>query len=351
MTSYPERQKLVEWIGEAIGAGARKCPACKEVGISLRTYQRWTQGGEVSEDQRPKAQRPAPANKLSEQEREEILATCNQKEYAALPPSQIVPRLADTGVYLASESSFYRILKAADQLHHRGRAKEKQKRKPPTTYVAEAANEVWTWDISYLPTWVRGQFFYLYLIMDIFSRKIVGWEVHEREGGEEAAVLIQRTVMAEHCFRKPLVLHADNGSPMKSQTMQTKLYDLGIIPSHSRPRVSNDNPYSESLFRTLKYCPKWPPKGFESIETARRWVSQFVGWYNEEHCHSNIRFVTPAQRHRGEDKEILAKRDRVYAQAKEKNPARWSGQTRNWNPVGPVALNPEQEERQIKEAA
>ncbi len=351
MTSYPERQNLVTWIGEALEVGARKKPACEEAGISLRTYQRWTQGGEVGEDRRPEAQRPEPANKLSEGEREEILAVCNQAEYEDLPPSQIVPRLADKGVYLASESSFYRILKAADQLHHRGRAKEGRKHPTPTTHVAKAANEVWSWDISYLPTWVRGQFFYLYLIVDIFSRKIVGWEVHDREGGEEAAALIQRTVMAERCFRKPLVLHADNGSPMKSQTMQVKLYDLGIVPSHSRPRVSNDNPYSESLFRTLKYCPQWPSQGFESMEAARKWVRQFVGWYNEEHRHSRIRFVTPAQRHRGEDREILAERDRVYARAKEGNPARWSGQTRNWEPMGPVALNPERSEKEIKQAA
>ena len=297
------------------------------------------------------AQRPVPANKLSVQEREQILETCNQPEYADLPPSQIVPRLADKGVYQASESSFYRILKAADQLHHRGRAKAKQKRQPPTTHVAVSANEVWSWDISYLPSWVRGQFFYLYLIMDVFSRKIVGWEVHDREGGEEAATLIQRTVLAEHCFRKPLVLHADNGSPMKSQTMQIKLYDLGIVPSHSRPRVSNDNPYSESLFRTLKYCPQWPSQGFESVQTAREWVSQFVRWYNEKHRHSKIRFVTPAQRHRGEDTKILARRNQLYVQAKEKHPARWSGKTRDWTTVGPVALNPENVDREIKQAA
>ena len=265
--------------------------------------------------------------------------------------AQIVPMLADKEEYIASESTFYRTLKEADQQHHRGRAKTREKRKPPTTHIAEAPNEVWTWDISYLPTWVRGQFFYLYLIVDIFSRKIVGWEVHEREGGEEAAALIERSILAERCFRKPLVLHADNGSPMKSQTMQIKLYDLGIIPSYSRPRVSNDNPYSESLFRTLKYCPKWPPNGFESLTTAREWIARFVGWYNEEHRHSQIRFVTPGQRHRCEDEEILARRDQVYARAKEKNPARWSGRTRNWSPIESVALNPEKDETKLKQAA
>lgn len=348
---YPERQKLVGWINEAVEAGARQRPACEEAGISQRTFQRWTQDGQIKEDRRPLVKRPDPANKLSEEEREAILETCNKEEYASLPPSQIVPRLADKGVYVASESSFYRILKDADQLNHRGRAKDRQKRQPPTTHVAQRPNEVWSWDISYLPSRVRGQFFYLYLILDIYSRKIVGWEVHQREGGEEAAALIQRAVLAERCFGNPLVLHADNGSPMKAQTMQTKLYDLGIVPSHSRPRVSNDNPYSESLFRTLKYCPQWPSQGFESVEAARKWVDRFVYWYNEEHRHSQIRFVTPGQRHRGEDKQILRNREQVYAQAKERNPSRWSGQPRNWKPVDRVALNPERSREVTADAA
>ncbi|RDH87553.1 MAG: IS3 family transposase [endosymbiont of Escarpia spicata] len=351
VTSYPERQERVKWIGEAVASGARKALACEEAGITIRTLQRWTQDGDIGEDQRSKAQRPEPGNKLSEQERRKIVETCNQPKYASLPPSQIVPMLADKGEYLASESSFYRVLQEAGQLNHRGRSKAKQRRQPPTTHIAQSANEVWSWDISYLPSSVRGQYFYLYLIMDIYSRKIVGWEVHDCEGGEEAAALIQRTVLAEHCFRKPLVLHADNGSPMKSQTMRIKLYDLGIIASHSRPRVSNDNPYSESLFRTLKYCPQWPSHGFESVQAARKWVSQLVRWYNEEHHHSQIRFVTPAQRHMGEDVAILAKRDQVYTQAKKKNPSRWSGETRNWAPVASVALNPERDNGELAQAA
>jgi len=339
------------WISEAIEAGARKKPACEEAGISVRTAQRWLQAGEIKEDRRSSVKRSAPASTLSEEEREAILTTCNEEEYASLPPSQIVPRLADKGVYIASESSFYRILKDANQVNHRGRAKAKQKRQAPTTHIAKKPNSVWSWDISYLPSRVRGQFYYLYLILDIYSRKIVGWEVHEREGGDEAAALIQRAVLAEGCFGQPLVLHADNGSPMKAQTMQTKLYDLGIVPSHSRPRVSNDNPYSESLFRTLKYCPQWPSQGFESLEAARRWVSRFVDWYNGEHRHSQIRFVTPEQRHRGEDKAILERRNEVYAKAKERNPSRWSGQTRNWAPVDGVALNPERTKEDCAEAA
>jgi len=335
---------MVEWISEAVDAGARKEKASQELGLSIRTIQRWVEGDKVKEDQRPLIARSAPNNKLSGAERSEILAVCNQSEYASVPPSQIVPRLADEGQYLASESTFYRVLNEANQLNHRGRSKAAKRSKAPTTHIATQANQVWSWDISYLPSHVRGLYYYLYLIEDIYSRKIVGWEVHESETGESAAELMQRTVIVEQCFRKPLVLHSDNGSPMKSCTLQSKLVDLGITPSHSRPRVSNDNAYSESLFRTLKYCPQWPSQGFTSLDIARDWVNSFVNWYNNEHRHSRIKFVTPAQRHRGEDKAILQKRDNVYELAKSRNPERWSGNTRDWNPVGDVALNPEKEE-------
>ncbi len=340
----------MKWIAEAVQSGARKDRACDTVGLSTRTIQRWQgEGGEVKADQRPQAKHPVPANKLSEAERSQVVEVCNRPEYASLPPSQIVPKLADQGEYIASESSFYRILNDAEQLHHRGRSKAARGRKAPTTHTAQGANEVWTWDISYLPTSVRGLFYYLYLIVDIYSRKIVGWEVHESETGELAAELMQRAVLAEQCFREPLVLHSDNGAPMKSHTLQNKLADLGITASHSRPRVSNDNPYSESLFRTLKYCPQWPKDGFATLEEARVWVGSFVSWYNDEHCHSSIKFVTPAQRHRGEDKAVLKKRDNVYELAKAKHPERWSGKTRNWNPEGAVTLNPEK--KKPKEAA
>ena len=340
---------MVEWINEAVDAGARKEKASQELGLSIRTIQRWVEGDKLKEYQRPLIERPTPNNKLSEAERSRILAVCNQPKYASVPPSQIVPRLADEGQYLASEATFYRVLNEAGQLNHRGRSKAVKRSKPPTTHIATDANQVWSWDISYLPGNVRGLYHYLYLIEDIYSRKIVGWEVHDSETGESAAELMQRTVIAEQCFRKPLVLHSDNGSPMKSYTLQSKLYDLGITPSHSRPRVSNDNAYSESLFRTLKYCPQWPSQGFGSLGDARDWVKRFVNWYNNEHRHSRIKFVTPAQRHRREDKSILEKRHHVYERAKARSPERWSGNTRDWSPAGDVALNPEKEE--IKEVA
>lgn len=243
------------------------------------------------------------------------------------------------------------MLRERKLLKHRGRSRKRKKTKLPTTHIAKKANEVWSWDISYLPGKIKGQHYYLYLIEDIYSRKGVGYEVHECEQGDLAADLVQKTVIKERCFKAPLVLHSDNGAPMKSQTMLAKLYELGITPSRSRPRVSNDNPFSESLFRTLKYCPQWPSGGFKSIEEAREWVNKFMDFYNDKHRHSQIRFVTPAQRHAGEDAELLSKRDIVYAKAKVRNPRRWSGATRNWQPIGAVLLNPGRELNKMKKAA
>ncbi len=341
MISPPHRQTAGVLINEAVTAGARRAKACAALEISDRTLRRWTKDGQIHPDRRPLVPRPEPANKLSAAECAAVLEVCNSKEFASLPPSQIVPKLADQGRYLASESSFYRILRADGQQHHRGRAKPPVRRKPPTSYQASAPCEVWTWDITWMPGPVAGLFFYLYLIVDIFSRKIVGWEVHEREGAELAAVLIRRAVLAEGCIARPLVLHADNGSPMKGATMKTTLEKLGIIASYSRPRVSNDNPFSEALFRTCKYRPNWPAKGFATKAEAQAWVKSFAGWYNGEHLHSGIRFVTPDERHAGHDRATLDSRASLYANAKAQNPERWSGKTRNWQPAGPVWLNPE----------
>lgn len=302
-------------------------------------------------DVRTTTPRPRPTNALSAEEHRAILAVCNSPPFASLPPSQIVPRLADQGRYLASEATFYRVLKAAGQQHHRGRSRAAHKPATPTTHRAAAANQVWSWDITYLKSPVRGQYYYLYLIEDIYSRKAVGWEVYTQESGESAAELMQRTVLNERCAGKPVVLHSDNGAPMKSVTLLSKLEDLGITPSRGRPRVSNDNPYSESLFRTLKYCPQWPKDGFADLDAARSWVRDFIRWYNHEHRHSRIRFVTPAQRHRGEDHEVLAKRHALYQQARGQHPHRWSGATRNWQPIGAVTLNPEREQPALETAA
>jgi len=339
MISTPDRRRIVTLIDAARRAGARLSPACNVAGIDVRTYQRWTKGGKVKPDKRPLVSRPAPANKLTQEERQCVLDTCHHPAYASMPPGQIVPRLADQGYYLASESSFYRILHDADEQHHRGRNAKPRRQNAPQGYCATGPNQVWSWDITWLPSPIRGMYFYLYMIVDIYSRKVVGWEVHPMESAAFAAKLVHKAILAEGCLLDPPVLHADNGGPQKGFTMKAKLEALGVTPSYSRPRVSNDNPYSESLFRTCKYRPGYPVKGFDCIEAARRWVRRFVCWYNEEHLHSAIRYVTPSQRHRGEDKNLLVNRHKIYKQAQQKQPNRWSGKSRNWQQVEEVWLN------------
>jgi transposase InsO family protein len=307
----------------------------------LRTYQRWTYKEGCKVDGRPGAERAEPTNKLSKEEHQLILDTCNHKAYRNLPPSQIVPALADEGIYVASEASFYRVLRQADQLHHRGKAQAPRKVNKPKSHRATGPNQVWSWDITFLATLISGMFYRLYLVMDIYSRKIVGWEIHENETAEHASLLIRKACLVEGVCEKGLVLHSDNGSPMKGATMLATLQRLGIVPSFSRPSVSNDNPYSESLFGTMKYTPAFPSKPFESKDAARAWVHDFVRWYNNDHRHSGIRFVTPSERHSSEEQAILDKRKAVYEAAKIENPGRWSGETRNWTPVGEVWLNPE----------
>jgi len=341
MISTPDRQNAMTLIAEAATAGARHSLACTELGLNARTARRWRGREGPPADRRPDAPRPAPSNKLTAAERAAVLATCNSTEFQSQPPSQIVPSLADRGDYIASEASFYRILREEDQQQHRGRAKPPGPRKAPTTHRARGPCQVWSWDITWLPGPILGTFLYLYLILDIFSRKIVGWEVHERESGDLAAELIRKAVLAEGCVLAPLVLHADNGSPMKAATMKATLERLGVIASYSRPRVSDDNPFSEALFRTCKYRPNWPSKGFAKKIEAQAWVEGFVRWYNTEHRHSGIRFVTPQMRHSGIEVAILEGRASVYATARAANPSRWTGPTRNWQPIGPVTLNPD----------
>ena len=327
-------------IAEAHRQGARLAPACRQLGLSLRTYQRWTQGEAVKADGRPTAARPPPANQLSAAERAQVLATCHTPAPARLPPSQIVPRLADQGEYLASESTFYRILHDAEEQRHRGRSRAPRPPAPPPRHCARGPCEVWSWDITWLPGPVKGLFFYLYLIIDLYSRKIVGWEVYACESAAYAAEVVRRAVLVEQCRDQPLVRHADNGSPMKGSALLETLYRLGVVTSYSRPRGSNDNPFSEAVFRTCKYRPEYPEHGFASLEAARAWILQFVTWYNHDHRHSRIRFVTPHERHSGQEAAIIAQREAVYEQAKARHPERWQGAIRNWKPVTEVWLNP-----------
>ena len=293
------------------------------LGISARTYRRWRNQQhnlDTLENQCQTVLR-TPANRLTEAERQQIISVCNQPNSQDLSPSQIVPKLADAGQYLASESTFYRILKTAGQLHYRGRAKPPKTIAKPKGYQATGPNQVYTWDITSLATTVKGSFYYLYLVEDIFSRKIAGWEVHDKESADHASQLIDQIALREG-HTPAQVLHSDNGGPMKGATMLVTLQRLGIFSSFSRPSVSNDNPYSESLFRTLKYAPKYPIKPFETLADARQWVADLANWYNDEHRHSSIHFVTPNQRYWGEDQTILQRRCALYLAARQKNPQR-----------------------------
>lgn len=330
-------------IDEAVAAGARCHRACEVLEITVRTLQRWKSRIRLAlpgDRRKAAAQTRTPHNALTKEERAEVMRVCNEPLYRSLPPSQIVPRLADAGTYIASESSFYRILRSVGQVNRRGLAEAPRQIPKPRGYCAVRPNQVWSWDITFLASNIRGQFHRLYMIEDIFSRKIVGWEVHHEELADHASVLITKACLAEGVRRHQLVLHADNGSPMKGATMLATLQRLGIVPSFSRPSVSDDNPFSESLFRTLKYTPAYPRRPFVGIGEARRWVHEFVTWYNHEHRHSAIKYVTPAQRHTGEEQRLLHRRHIVYQAAKALHPERWSGGTRDWQPVGEVWLNP-----------
>ena len=327
-------------LDEAVEAGAQQKQACETLDLDPRTVQRWISQG-IGEDRRA-GPRTTPTNKLSPAEKKEILVTLNSPEYRDLSVTQVVPRLADEGEYLASESTMYRVLREERQAAHRSAARPRTHTRP-RELVATGPNQVWSWDITYLRSPVRGSFFYLYMIVDVWSRKIVGAEVHDRECTDLAAALMHSACAREGIERDQVVLHSDNGSPMKGATLQATLEMLGIAPSYSRPRVSDDNPYSEALFRTVKYRPEYPSGPFESLEAARGWVEWFVGWYNTEHRHSQISFVTPQQRHDGEDIALLENRVEVYEKARARNPERWSGKSRNWSRVETVRLNPAKE--------
>jgi putative transposase len=324
-------------IDEAVSAGARLEKACDVLGLSERTVERWRQEDDGGRDRRA-GPHHAPAHQLSVAEKAKVLEVASSPEFRDMSPRQFVPMLADRGEYVASESSFYRVLKEAGQAAHRGRARRPSASRPKEL-VADAPNRVWCWDITYMRSSERGVFYFLYLVVDVYSRKIVGWTVHEEESQDFAADMIDTAIRREDVPEDTLVLHADNGGPMKGSTMLATLQRLGIIASFSRPSVSDDNAFIEALFRTMKYRPGYPRKPFDSIEAARGWVEDFVAWYNGEHLHSGIRYVTPNDRHAGRDVAILAKRRQLYATAKKRTPRRWTGDTRNWTPVGPVPLN------------
>lgn len=331
----------MELVTEASSNGCRIKVSCRDLEIDIKTFFRWKKDP-VDKRRGPLTE---PRNKLSIEEKDELIKVANSKEYMDYSPWIIVSKLADAGKYIASESTFYKVLKERKQLKHRGETKPVNRYRP-TPLVAYGPNEIWSWDITYLKTLVRGQYYYTYLMMDIWSRRIVGFDIKEEESMDYSSKLMSKLCHNEGIKKKQLVLHSDNGGPMKGATMLATLEKLGVAASFSRPRVSNDNPYSESLFKTLKYCPKYPER-FQSVEEAKRWMIIFTDWYNN-HPHSGIKFVSPNERHEGLDVEILKNRQEVYKKAKARNPERWSNRkTRNWDREEKVYLNHLQKDRDI----
>jgi transposase InsO family protein len=318
------------------------------VGISLRTLERWTrEDSGVDQRQGP---RTVPGNKLSEREERELLEVLTAPEYRDLSPRQVIPALAEQGKYIASEATAYRVLHKHGLQKHRENKRLATSRKP-AELVATAPNQVLCWDITYLKSPTLGTFYYLYLVTDIFSRRIVAARVYGAEKDENAAELFLEVQAREGLKPGQVTLHSDNGGPMKGATLKATLERLGILTSFSRPRVSDDNPYAESLFGTMKSRVGYPKKPFASIADAQAWVDAFVRWYNEEHRHSGLNWVTPMARHTGKEHALLRRRAETYRKARQRHPERWSRGIRDCSPAPAVTLNPARKKREVAQAA
>lgn len=337
MIKEADRVEVLSLIAEAIKNGARKSLSCKTLKISIRTFQRWSKPGGVIDKR--KSNNKSPANKLSLEEENLLFDTINDPGFCDLTPPLIVAQLADAEIYLASERTIYRRLRQRGQLSHRGQTNPKTYKKPKEC-VATGPNQVWSWDITHLKSTFAGQPFFLYLVMDLFSRMIAGWCVKETESTTHSSQLIEELCRLHHIQENQLTLHSDNGHPMRGSTMIETLTKLKVKISRNRPGVCSDNAYSESLFKTTKHNSRVIcPKQFDKIEDVYQWMIAFVDWYNNKHLHSGISYVTPYDRHHGYDKAILLNRHHVYEKARIRNPERWTGNVKAWACYDKVILN------------
>jgi putative transposase len=268
--------------------------------------------------------RPAPPLALSPDERRNVIDVLHSEQFCDDAPHQVFAKLLDQGQYLCSIRTMYRILES-----EHGCVKERRKQVQRPKYdkpelLATEPNQVWSWDITKLKGPVKWTYYYLYVILDIFSRYVVGWMIAHCEQAALAKRLIKDSCIKQNIVRDQLTVHADRGSSMKSKVVAHLLSDMGVTKTHSRPHVSNDNPYSEAQFKTLKYCPQFPER-FGSIQDARSFCQHFFNWYNKEHCHSGIALMTPEQVHYGLSDTIYQNRSDVLAAAFEKNPTRFKG--------------------------
>jgi putative transposase len=299
---------------EAVTSTKRACELLGVPGATLYRHRRPPVLG-------PPAPRPTPPNALSEPERQHILAVLRSKGYCDLAPAQVWARLLDDGIYLCSISTMYRLLAAAGENRERRRQRTHPAKKRPEL-MATAPNRVWSWDITKLHGPTRGVYYELFVIIDIFSRYVVAWMVAPTETGELAKEFIDAAIAAQGIEADQLALHADRGTSMTSKPVAQPLVDPGVARSHSRPHVSNDNPYSELNFKTLKYCPAFRGR-FGSIHDARAFCTSFFTYYNHEHRHSGIGLHTPASVHNGTATEIRAQRAAVLDAAYAASPNRF----------------------------
>lgn len=307
-------------MAQELGSDVGKKTACQALQIPRATFYRHLKPENIVcfED------RPKPPLALDEQEKQMVINTLHSDRFCGLSPYQVYAQLLDDGRYLCSISTMYRILK---NVH--GHVKERRRQVLHRRYqkpelLATGPNQVWSWDITKLKGPVKWTYYYLYVIIDIFSRYVVGWMIADCELANLAKQLIEDTCTKQNIERDQLIIHSDRGPSMKSKTVALLLSDIGVTKSHSRPYVSNDNPYSEAQFKTLKYCPQFPER-FGSLQDARSFCRQFFNWYNQEHRHSGIGLVTPEQLHYGIAQNVYDNRCKVLLGAFERSPLRFKG--------------------------
>ncbi len=315
----------MEFIEDAKKNKVSERTTCIFLGITPRTIQNWRRQGLID---RRKGSLRFVKHKLSLEEEQLFYITANSHRFRDKTSEQIVAILASEGTYIASVSTLYRILRKRKALQHRQESKKPRKSISAETYFVTAPNQVYSWDITWLKTDVQGLFKYGYNIIDLYDRSIVGWTVEDNESDEHAHRLFSRIIRDLNVV--PKIVHADNGHPMRGVTLAAFLDKLLVSRSYSRPRCSNDNAFIESFHKTLKYTVGYP-KMFTSLEHARTWYADFIQWYNTEHLHSGLGYVTPQQKRTGEAEAIYSKRDQTINAALKKNPLRWRcGKTRTY---------------------
>lgn len=336
MMSREEKYEILDFVNFYVTLGIIRLSAmCDYIGVSARTIQRWNKYG--LDDKRTIIEKEGP-QKLTDEQRNEVFRVACSDDYKDMNPHEIYNSLLDRGIYLASESTFYRVLREHNAVTHRTESKEGTSRKKPAELKATAKNQVWMWDITWLKTNVQGLYYYAYVIEDLFDRSIVGWAIYSNENDVHAKELFEQVTQKENAH--PEFIHSDNGNAMKGVTLLAFYYRIGITPSYSRPRVSDDNPYIESFFKTVKYTCRYP-KNFNSIEHARCWFADFVDQYNTRRMHSGLQYITPLQKRNGEHNAIFEKRNIVLAAAKLMFPERWGKRaTKKYTVANAEVLNP-----------